>query len=225
MVADHRGAFAALGPVAAGAVLGAREGGAVRLRAGEDVVHVGRVAAAVDRLALLAQGGLPVDPVVLAVQVSEVARDHLAPGVLPRAAADAVAGVDGGAAVRCAGAEIGAPGPVAGAGRLGERLAMRVGAGDPAEIGALAGVRAGDEEGHRLRPAGLLLGLCPAAVAEQQERRRRRGQQGRPHRVRHADSSFAFVPAGDHWAIGRRGQRAAAFSRSGRGGISPRWSA
>ena len=86
---------------------------AVRLRAGEDVVPVRRVAAAVDHLALLGQRGLLADLVVGAVQIVDVLRDHLALGVLPRAVADAVAGVDG-----CPGAlraQIGAPGLAAGA--------------------------------------------------------------------------------------------------------------
>src|SRR2546426_431274 len=54
-VADHRPALAAVGPVAARAVVAGREGGAVRLGAGEDVVHVRRAAAAVALLALLRQ--------------------------------------------------------------------------------------------------------------------------------------------------------------------------
>src|SRR5262249_5850556 len=48
----HRRALAALRPVAARLVLAGGERGAVRLRAGEDVVHVRRVAAAVDDVAL-----------------------------------------------------------------------------------------------------------------------------------------------------------------------------
>src|SRR5450755_4765238 len=62
-VAEHGRALAALGPVAAGRVDGAGDGGAVGLRAGQDVVHVGRVAAAVDDLAFLGQGGLLVQVV------------------------------------------------------------------------------------------------------------------------------------------------------------------
>src|SRR5436853_33984 len=38
VMADHRGAAAALGPVAAGAIVRAGEGGAVGLRTGQDVV-------------------------------------------------------------------------------------------------------------------------------------------------------------------------------------------
>src|SRR5690242_18341348 len=55
---DHRGALGALGPVAAGPIFTRRECGAVRLRAGERIVAIRRVAAAVDHLALLAQRGL-----------------------------------------------------------------------------------------------------------------------------------------------------------------------
>src|SRR5213593_4984185 len=53
VMADHRRPLAALRPVAAGAILAGRERGAVRLGAGQDVVHVRRVAAPVDHLTLL----------------------------------------------------------------------------------------------------------------------------------------------------------------------------
>src|SRR6185503_16170218 len=61
VVPDDRRAFAALRPVAAGGV--AARGGehAGRVRPGEDVVLVRRVAAALDRLALLGERGLLVD--------------------------------------------------------------------------------------------------------------------------------------------------------------------
>ena len=52
---DHGRAVGAAGPVAAGAVVARREGGAVGLRAGEDVVAVRRIAAAGDDVALLAR--------------------------------------------------------------------------------------------------------------------------------------------------------------------------
>src|SRR5215467_15028647 len=89
VMADHRGALSALGPVAAGAILAGREGGAVRLRAGEHIVHVRRVAAPVHRVTLLGQRGLLVD-VVGAVQLGHVLGDDDALGVLPGALADAV---------------------------------------------------------------------------------------------------------------------------------------
>jgi len=43
------------------------------------------------------------------------------------------------------------PGLAAAAGRSGECLAMTIGAGDAAEVGAFAEADAGDEERHRLR--------------------------------------------------------------------------
>src|SRR5207249_5691323 len=55
VMADHRRPLAALRPVAAGAVIAGCERGAVGLRAGQDVVHVGCVATAVDQLPLLGQ--------------------------------------------------------------------------------------------------------------------------------------------------------------------------
>jgi len=58
VMTDHRRARPALGPVAAGAVVADGEGGAIRLRAGEDVMHVRRVAAAVHDSAPLGQRGL-----------------------------------------------------------------------------------------------------------------------------------------------------------------------
>ena len=147
VVADHRGAGAALGPVAAGAIVAAGESRAVRLRASKDVVTVRRVAATVDRLALLAQRVLLVDGVVRAVQVGDVLGDHGALGVLPRSAPDAVLRIDRAGAL---GRQIGAPGLPARARGLRERLAVAVGAVEPAEIAAIAGTGAGDEEGHRI---------------------------------------------------------------------------
>src|SRR5215211_1840227 len=148
MMADHRSPLPALGPVAAGAILAGREGPAVRLRSGQDVVPVGRIATAIDRLALLVERSLFADLVVGAVQIVDVLGDGLALGVLPGPAADAVARIDGRAPARRLRAEISMPGPVARPGRLRQRLAMAVGALDPAEIAALAGTGAGEEERH-----------------------------------------------------------------------------
>src|SRR4051812_8968708 len=58
MMAEHRRALRAARPVLAGAVLAGIEGGAVGLRAGQDIVPVRRVAASVDDLTLLVQRGL-----------------------------------------------------------------------------------------------------------------------------------------------------------------------
>ena len=90
---------------------------AVGLRAGQDVVPVRRIAAAVDRLALLVQRGLLGQVVAVAVQIGDALGDHRALGVLPRAVADAILGVHG---VRALRAEIGAPGLAGRAGGLRE---------------------------------------------------------------------------------------------------------
>ncbi|CAD5375508.1 hypothetical protein OF001_U10195 [Pseudomonas sp. OF001] len=169
VVTDHGRAGGAAGPVAAGAVLRAGEGGAVGLRAGEDVVHVRRIAAALDRHAALVEAGFLVE-VVVAVQLGDVLGDQLALGVVPGARADAVAGVHRRLAVTGAGAEVGAPGVAAGTDGLGELLAVRIGASQAAEIGALAHAGAGDEEGH--------LGLGEGAAAEGQGGQRQAALEG-----------------------------------------------
>src|SRR5262249_6481759 len=137
-----------LGPVATGAILACRESAAVRLRAGQRIVIVRRHSDARHDGAALGERGLLAELVVGAVQIIDVLRDGLFLEVHPRAAANAVARVDGLAAARRLRAEIRAPGLAAGASALRERLAMTVGAFKPAEIGALAGAGAGDEERH-----------------------------------------------------------------------------
>jgi hypothetical protein len=68
------------------------------------------------------------------------------------------------------GAEIGVPGLAAGAGGLGELLAMPVGAFEAAEIGAFAGTGAGDEERHT--------GLLRLSAQARREQHDRSGQDG-----------------------------------------------
>ena len=148
VVADHRGPIAAARPVLARLVLGCPEGRAVGLRPREDVVLVRLIAAPIDRLAFLGERRLLVQLVAGAVEVVHAPRDHLALGVLPRPAPDAIACVDARLAAGALRREIGMPRVLAGAGRLSERLAMLVGAGDAAEVRALAGADAGDEERH-----------------------------------------------------------------------------
>src|SRR5688572_14188532 len=133
-MAHHRGAGGAAAPVAAGAVVAGRERRAVGLRAGENVVAVRRVAAAVDRRTLLAQRVLLAELVVRAVQVGDAGGDHRALGVLPGTLADAVLGVD---RVGALGAQIGAPSLAGRAGGGSELGAMRVGAIQAAEVAAL----------------------------------------------------------------------------------------
>src|SRR5262245_53944374 len=109
-------------------------------------MRVRLVAAAVDHLAGFGEGGLLVEVVLVAVQVVERAGNHFALRVLPGAAADTVARID---RFRTGGAEVGAPGLGGGAGSGRELLTDRIGAFEPAEIAAIAGTGAGDEEGHR----------------------------------------------------------------------------
>src|SRR6185312_1731715 len=146
---EHRRALRAARPVLAGAVLIASEGRAVGLRAREDIVAVRCVAATVDDLALLRQRRL-LGEVVLAVQVGDVLGDDDALGVGPGALADAVLRVHRAGPLR---GQISVPGLAGSAGSLRQRRTMRVGTGEPAEVGALADALAGHEEGHvRLLP-------------------------------------------------------------------------
>src|SRR5689334_20752373 len=89
VVADDRRAFGALGPVAAGGVAAGGGVHALRVGAGEDVVRVRLVAAAVHLLALLGERVVLVDLVVAGMQVGHALRHHHALGVLPRTLADA----------------------------------------------------------------------------------------------------------------------------------------
>src|SRR5688572_13722905 len=157
-VSDLRAAGAVARPVVAGVVRTVGIRPAVGRRTGQDVVLVRLVADAVDELALLRQRELLAERVAdarlldgVAVQHAGVGRDHLAAEVVPRPVADAVACADGARALR---AEVRAPHGVALSRGLRERLAVRVGAGEPAEIRAVALAHAGHKERHRL----LLLG-------------------------------------------------------------------
>ena len=93
IMAEHGGPLRAARVVLAGHVLVGRKGVAVRLRAGEDVVAVRLVAAAVDDLAFLRQIVFLVELVVGAVQIGDAGGDDHALGVHPRTLADAVARV------------------------------------------------------------------------------------------------------------------------------------
>src|SRR5450755_2722850 len=93
-MAELRGTVAAFGPVAAGLIVAARKGGAVRLRAGQDIVLVGCVAPAVDHFSLFVERRL-LGQVVAAMQLGHVARNDDSLGVLPWPAADAIARIHG----------------------------------------------------------------------------------------------------------------------------------
>jgi len=138
VVPEHGGAGGVAGPITAGHVFTPRERATIGLRAGEDVVHVRFVAACVDGLALLAEPGLFVDLIVVAVQIVDVFRDDDAFGVLPGPFTDAITGVDGGLAIGCASAQVSVPGSVAGADRLRQGLAVFVCARQPAQVGAFS---------------------------------------------------------------------------------------
>src|SRR6516165_10474171 len=86
----HRRALAAARPVVAGFVVAGRESSAVRLRAGQRVVLIGRIATAVDDIPLLGKRGL-FGQIVLTVQVIDVLGDDDALAILPRPPADAIA--------------------------------------------------------------------------------------------------------------------------------------
>ena len=144
VVADHHGALRAAGAVLARAIFASRECTAVHGRAGQDVVPVGLVTASIDHLAFFGKRGL-LGEVVGAVQFVDRLGDDHALGVHPRTLANAVARVHRPGALR---RQIGVPGLAAGAHRLGKLLAMLVGTGQAAEIGALARTHAGHEETH-----------------------------------------------------------------------------
>ena len=169
VVADHGRALAALRPVAAGGVHVAGDEAAVGLRAGEHVVLVRRVAPAVDDRPALGEGGL-LGEAVGAVQLLHVCGDHVALRVLPRATADALARVDAGHVGRRLLAQVGAPCAAAGACGRGERLAVSVGAGQAAQVGAVARPAAGDEKAH----AGFAAAPGHAAASGEA----RRGERG-----------------------------------------------
>src|SRR5437764_5708375 len=81
-VADHRGTLGAARPVVAGAVLTRREGPAVRLRAGQRIVPIGGIAAAVHYVALFGEIRL-LREVVGAVELVDVLGDDHSIAVLP----------------------------------------------------------------------------------------------------------------------------------------------
>src|ERR1700737_1659272 len=145
---DHRRALRAARPVLAGAVVSGRERRAVGLRSRQHVMAVRRIAAAVYDVALLAQRGL-FGQVVGAVQLGDIPGDHDAFGILPGSLADAVARVHGWLTVDSLGREIGAPGFYPGSvGARGLRQGLTVigGAGETAEVAAIADAGRGQEE-------------------------------------------------------------------------------
>jgi hypothetical protein len=111
-------------------------------------VLVGLIADAVDDRALLGQCRVLLDVVGLRVQVGHALGDHDALGVGPGTRADAVLGVDRRLIARRRRAQVCAPRSVTRSRRRCQRLAVLVGTGQPAKVGAVARPAAGDEERH-----------------------------------------------------------------------------
>ena len=128
-VPDHSVASGTRSPILTGHVVTSRKRFAVLLRAGQYIVHVGRIAAPVDHRALLSQSSL-LRKHVHAVQFVEVARDQRRLGVVPGPTADAVTSIHGSGAGL--GAQIGMPRARARPNGGGERLAVGVGASETA---------------------------------------------------------------------------------------------
>src|SRR6266700_4850025 len=169
-------------PIAAGVVDNIRESTAIGGRAGQGFVavgfgvflHIGPFPIA--RIRAVSEAGH--DPALLgevadfgdvvaharkveriAMQMREIACNHLAFGIVPGARADAVASVDSGLPPARLGAEIGMPGLAAGAHGGGELLAMGIRSSHAAEIGAVTHSDAGHKKAHGLPRSGILLGV------------------------------------------------------------------
>ena len=160
-MADHRHALCTAGPVVAGLVVTGRKRPTVRLRAGQGVVIVGRVADTRDHGSPFGQRCLHAELVVVAVKIVDALRDDLAFEILPGAVTDTVACVDRLCVAGRLGAEIGTPCLAARTGSFRQCLALAIRTFQATKIGALAEPGAGDEEGHvgrlrcrLLRPTG-----------------------------------------------------------------------
>src|SRR5215472_7014586 len=160
-MAEHRSALGTACPVLTSAIFGAGERSTVRLRTRKYVMSVGRIAHAVDAVALLSQPSLLVE-VVSAVKLGNTVSNDYALGILPRSLAYAVARIYRACPL---GAQIGVPGFSACAYCLRQRLAMPIGTFESAEIPAFSGSDAGDEETH-----AALLRLRRHARAQGQKR-------------------------------------------------------
>src|SRR4026208_1146349 len=116
VVAELSRAHVVARPVVTRVVHRVRECGAVRARAGQDVMLVRHVAYAIDTLFLFTECDLLAESVSrprlidrVAMKRPEVPGDHLAVGVVPRTAANPVTRVDRGHSVLCLLAQVGVP--------------------------------------------------------------------------------------------------------------------
>ncbi len=158
----HRAFGSAAGVVSARMIRCIGKGASIRLRAGQDVVLIGRAARALGGFVLFRQRGSAAQVVAqagriecVAMQVGNIFRNCRAGGVVPRASADAIASIDGGLAVFGLRAQVGVLGFFT-ADRRCQCLAMLVGAGQSAQVGAFARAGAGNEKAQWL----LRLGCC-----------------------------------------------------------------
>src|SRR5580700_11543466 len=109
-------------------------------------MHVDRVAAAADDLAVLSQSSLFVDVVRIRVEILHALCHNNALGILPRSFSDAIAGVHASDASRFSSAQIGTPVCFGRARGFGERLTVCIRTGEATKVGAIALAHAGDEE-------------------------------------------------------------------------------
>src|SRR3989337_2115649 len=109
---QERAAIGVTGPVAAGCILAGGTRGAVRQGTGQNVMHVGCVAAAVDFTALLVQGVLLIELVRITMQVSYILRYHDPFRVVPGSLADPVPGIYRRLVGCCRSTKIGSPDPL-----------------------------------------------------------------------------------------------------------------
>jgi diguanylate cyclase (GGDEF)-like protein len=172
---DECRALRAARPVLAGAIVARRKGRTVGLRSRQHVVPVRRIATAVDDIAFLGKRGL-FGQIVGAVQLGDILGDHDALRILPRSLADAVARIHGGCSIGGLGRKISAPGFGARAGRLRQGLAVIVGAGEAAEIAAIADAgRCEEERGvGSLRPRGP---VCNNGKRDRREKAKARARE------------------------------------------------
>ncbi len=170
--ARRRGLIA--GPVVAGVIDTIRECGPIGLSPGKHfvasrktsvfgvlpvvVARIGIVIQTGHDLAFFGEAGELIQIIALmrefhriAMEMGQILRDHFAFEVVPGAFADAVARIDGGLAGSRLRAQVGVPCFIAGAYGSGERLAMRVSAGESAEIAAVTNGFTGHEKAHHRR--------------------------------------------------------------------------
>jgi hypothetical protein len=132
---------------------------AVRVRPGQDIMLVGLIASAVDRLALFVKREFLVNAVTVALnvpmQIGYILSDDGSFGIVPGTIANAIAGVHRRLTAGSGGAEVSPPRSTAGSRSLGKGLAVLIGACQTTKIGSIPRTHAGDEETH-----GLSLLLC-----------------------------------------------------------------